>query len=698
MSILSRIRDNIGLVAIIIFIALLAFILTDFVSGVSSIFGGPPSVGSVNGTTISAKEFNDSYTNAMNNYSAQGAVTDELRYQVMDQVWTQLVSQSLYDQEFKKVGLQVSGAEVYDMFTGTNINPIVRQYLMRPDEVFDANEMKRRLEQISNDPELRPQLAELEKFLVQNRGIEQYQKMIQSGYLSSLAMARHQYQDQNTKASIEWMVIPFSSIPDSLVKITDNDLKAYINSHEARFEQKDDEVVLRYVRFPIKPSPGDSTRTLASIEKLRAPFAKTEDDSAFVAGRSRSPFVNDYQPLNTFSELIRDSLRAATAGQVIGPVRDGGYYQMYKLIGTSSLETPAVKINHILISFKGNTPADSAEAKAKAAEVKGKANSGNFATLAVENSDDFASKSNGGELGWTDLAQFGESFEKTVSSASAGSIVGPVLGRGGYHVVQITDKTTTGYKVALAEQEIFFGSETEKSVYRTANQFAAKAQDAGNINDAAATAGMVALESNPLLPNSKTINGLQSARQLILWGVGAEVGAFSEVMSIGETYVVAQVTRRRNAGIRDLEDVRDEVTVRVSNEKKADMILEKLKSISGSDLVSMQKAYGQGANLGNANDITFEMNSVPGLGAEPKVIGRTFGMKQGETSAPIEGNSGVFVVKVTAKTDAPQADEATLANLRDNDRASGRNLFMQRLEPAMEEIGKVKDERYKAGY
>ena len=59
MSALSRIRQNIGLIAIVIFIALAAFILTDFIRGITTIVQGVPEAGTVAGSTISNDEYQE---------------------------------------------------------------------------------------------------------------------------------------------------------------------------------------------------------------------------------------------------------------------------------------------------------------------------------------------------------------------------------------------------------------------------------------------------------------------------------------------------------------------------------------------------------------------------------------------------------------------------------------------------------------
>ena len=691
MSILSRIRDNIGLVAVIIFIALLAFILTDFISGVTAIFGGPPSVGTVAGEDIDAQEFSTRYTNALNNMGEQG--TDEMRYQVMDQVWEQMVGEALFKRQYESLGLEISGEEVYGMFTNDPVHPVVRQYFMQPNEPFDANEMKRRLEQIANDPELRPQLQEFEKYLLESRAQEQFQYLVQMGYTGSKAAAKARYLEQNKKVTFNWVGVPFSSLADSTIKVTDSELKSYISRNAARYKQKEDEVVLKYSVFPVTPSAADSARAREAILKSKAAFASTTEDSLFISARSRTPFNNTAQAIGAFAPGIADSLRAATKGQLFGPVLEGEYYKVYKVIDVQAGKSSA-KVNHILFTYRD----DSAAALTRANDIKGQINAGNFSILATANSEDFQSRGNGGSLGWIDLDIYGENFKNAVNAASPGSIIGPVKGLGGYHIIQVLEKSTTGYVVGEIEQEIYYSTETDKGVYRDANQFAAKAQAAKNLENAANELGISALTSNPLSPNAKMISGLANARELVLWAVKANVGDFSPVMQSQDAYVVAQVYSRRNEGLRDIEDVRDEVTLRVINEKKAKIIADKLAAIKGADLAAYHSGYGAGATQGTAPGVSFESASVAGLGSEYAVIGTAYALEKGKISEPIKGTNGIYLIQVTEITDAPEADEATLTNLQNIDRSTGSNSFRTYVLDALKEIGKVKDLRYRAGF
>ena len=55
--------------------------------------------------------------------------------------------------------------------------------------------------------------------------------------------------------------------------------------------------------------------------------------------------------------------------------------------------------------------------------------------------------------------------------------------------------------------------------------------------------------------------------------------------------------------------------------------------------------------------------TIAGAGTEPKVVGVAFGLKAGETSALIDGDKGVYMVKVTAVNNAPELqDYSSFAN------------------------------------
>lgn len=80
------------------------------------------------------------------------------------------------------------------------------------------------------------------------------------------------------------------------------------------------------------------------------------------------------------------------------------------------------------------------------------------------------------------------------------------------------------------------------------------------------------------------------------------------------------------------------------NLKKAALIKETIAGKSIEEAASQYKAA-----IDTAANVTFSASFIPGLGNEPKVVGRAFGLTQGQTSAPIEGNNGVYIIKILIK-------------------------------------------------
>jgi peptidyl-prolyl cis-trans isomerase D len=698
MSALSRIRENIGLVAIIIFIALLAFILTDFISGITTVFGGPPEAGTIAGNTITQQEFYERYNNAISN---QGGTSSEVQNnRVKDQVWQQIVTETVFEEELDNVGLTVTGTEVYDMFVGNNINPYVQDYFRPLFEAqgrpYNPEDVKRYLDMAVQDENEAAKLRQFEEFLQRSRAIDRYLSMVQSGYVGSTTAAQRSYQEQNRKVDLSFLAVNYTSIPDSQVSVSDSELRNYMEENEDTYKQ-DAQTFIRFARFDLTPSSVDSAGARAQVMKLKDKFANTKVDSAFTSIRSRVPYTRTLQPIGRLPESIRDSLAKAEAGTVVGPLQEGGAYKLYKLVATEEAESPSAKIRHILITYKGNTDADTAATRSEAREVLREVNRDNFAAVAAEKSEDPRSRTNGGELGWYQKGLFGEDFDKAVSSASVGSIIGPIKGRGGFHVVEILDKTDRRYNIAQIEEQISYSTASRDSVYRLANTFAAKASQLGDINQAGSEFGQVnVFESNALTEETNDIQGLGGGREVVLWAINSSEGDQSKVFRVGDSYVFAAVNRKVEEGLQPLEEVRDEVAIEVRNQKKAEMIKDKLASLAGQDLNAMKDAYGPGAFVNSAQGISFQSQSIPGIGADRFIIGYASGMEVGKTSPPLTGDNGVFVLQATNVTEAAEADENTLASTKNTLLTQGQMQLQNKVQPALVDLAEVEDNRAEA--
>lgn len=693
MSTLSKIRDNIGLVAIVIFIALAAFILTDLISSLGNSIGGLPAAGSVAGESIDWQEY-------QNRISQQGAVGDEAtRGSIADQVWQQMVDEKIFDQEYASLGIETTGEEIYDMFVRPVPHPLVTQYFLQNQQV-SVDQIKQALDSYNSTEEGAAQFKQFEDFLAQSRARDRYLYMMQQAWVSSPAQAKSTFANQNRTADISFLGINYTAIPDSTIELSDSDLRSFMSANEDDYQQEA-QTFIRYITYDINPSQADTLKALNAILKGKQRFAETVNDSMYTRTKSSQPYIpGSFVNIARVNEDLRDSVVNGEAGEVFGPVLEGSLYKLYKLIATDDSEDSWVKINHILITPEGATAEDTTAARAKASSLARQASNSNFAELASENSDDFASKDNGGALGWIQRGQFGEDFDEAMDNASVGSFIGPVKGRGGFHVVQILDKTSKVYDLAQVEQGIIATTETRKGILGQANQTAAKLRANGNINAVAEEVGKVAFASPGLLPTTRTLPGVNGGREPIIWALNAGMNETSPVFQINNNkLVIAQVSNKLEEGLQSLDDatVRENVERAAKEERKAEIIRERLEAIGGTDLNAMRDAYnaahGTGAYINTATAISFSTSSVPGIGPDAGIIGRISGMTEGEVTQPLEGLNGVYVVQATSVTEAPDPDAATIASNMKSQQTTGGTSLRSKVYPALREAGNIEDQR-----
>ncbi|MFN0200629.1 MAG: peptidylprolyl isomerase [Bacteroidia bacterium] len=325
---------------------------------------------------------------------------------------------------------------------------------------------------------------------------------------------------------------------------------------------------------------------------------------------------------------------------------------------------------------------------------------------------------------YVSLNQIPAEIKDSLKAKPMKSVIGPVLSGGAYKLFKVVDmkmgkepqnpnmppmpdslagKMVETYLLAEVARTIDVSDETNNGVYSMVNDFAAKAQAKKDIEATAKELNLLSSfkQSAPLEKNTKMLMGMP-ARQLILWALENKEGAFSEVQSLdggqGNAYVFAQVFKKKAEGVKDLEDVKDEVTAKVRNEKKSKMILDKLAKITSGDLNKMKEAYGAGAFVSAATDITFDTPAIPGIGNDPVVVGKIVSTAKGTTSKTIVGKNGIYIVQPTAVTEAAAADDKMLADLQKNAQQQAQSSIRSKIEQALVKSADVKDERYKAKF
>jgi peptidyl-prolyl cis-trans isomerase D len=657
MAVLSKIRNRSGLLLIVIAFALIAFVVGDIIQ--SGSFGQPSRyVGSINDKDISSDEFVAKVNNLQQ--SGQGMTS----IQAANQVWNQEISLALLTAEFEKLGLRVGEKHIVDVFKQ---DPNIGQNPMFLNAAgnFDVLKFK---EYFKANPEGVQFLKEREKDAELSAKYQIYNSLLKGGLYTTTAEAKLSYEMGAEKATFDYVYVPYTSVKDSDVKVSDDEINAYIKSKGKRFESEETREI-DYVLIADKPSVEDENEIKNKVNALLAPSVAYNKETGkndtipgfrsintniaeFVNANSDIPFDSTYRSKQEFPAEHADKLFALPVGEIYGPYMIGENYMVSKILGRKA--GAKAKASHILISWEG-TPVPNQkekrtkeEAKAKADNIlsQAQANPANFFMLAMTNSDD-SSAQQGGDLGFFGPGQMVKPFENFVFNNPIGKI-GLVETEFGYHIITVTDKQDA-IKLATISQKIVPSENTNNQIYEQSTKFE---MDAAS-KDFATLAKQMKLEVTSaikLRPMDESFDKIQNQRQIVKWAFSKDASINDvkrfEVANVG--HVIAKLNKINKKGYMSVDEARPMVEPILKTKKKAEMIKAKL---TGSSLATMASANK--VVVMNAVDLTLTNPSIPAAGYEPKVVGTALATKVGQVSKPIDGNVGVYVVSTKAVTKAP---------------------------------------------
>jgi peptidyl-prolyl cis-trans isomerase D len=240
MALINKIRENSGIAVGVIAVSLLLFIVGgDIFGGSTGSNGNNQIVGEINGETIDSKEFASRLDNAKTNMELSGrTVTEQEMQTIKEQVWQQFIFDKAYTKQFDALGLKVSNEELVDMVQGNNVHASVRQQFTNPQtNQFDKNQVVAFLKGLPTAPlQQQEQWKAFEKSLVQQRLGEKYSNLLAlSNYVTS-AEAKKDYEIQVARADAKYLFVPFYSIVDSTIKVSNDQIESYYSKHKTEFQ------------------------------------------------------------------------------------------------------------------------------------------------------------------------------------------------------------------------------------------------------------------------------------------------------------------------------------------------------------------------------------------------------------------------------------------------------------------------------
>jgi len=702
MAVLNKIRQQSIFLIVIIAMALFAFVFMDVIDG-----GGfssnkeQNSIATVNGNDISRLDFINKVENALRNMG-----TNATNLQAANVVWNNELRSILLREQIESLGLQISDDQLTTLLSqNLSGNPTFSNQA----GMFDPFMLQEYLADVRvNAPELYHQFVEFERTISQNALEQTYFNMIRAGLTATNFEGKKEYKIENDKVDFEFVQIPYSNIPDDEIQVTEKDIEDYIKRHAERY-QADAAVDIQYVLFEERASSADEAEIEAEINALLEPqisynsitqtndtlpsFRDATDYASFAAQHSDGQFNDRWFFKYHLPEEFADELFALNKGEIYGPYRTEGRFNLSKVIDVRQMADSA-QAKHILISWDGlqsagNVSRTKEQAKSLADSLLNvvRRDNSKFAELALEFSDDPSSIENQGDLGYLEPGSTIEEFDEFIFNNRKGDKA-VIETEFGFHVISIEDQKNEqkAIKVVNIIKNIEPSEETLNQTFVQATRFESNASN----SDFLETAKSEMLDVRPVRrigELEENIPGIGNNRSIVNWAFErrTRVGDIRR-FNVRDGYAIVQITAKSDKGLMPASEVSAVVTPLVRNEKKAKRIME---SVSGNTLEDV--ASQQNTQIKKANAMNRKVTTIPDAGNEPKVVGAAFGLAEGQTSGLIEGRNGVYMVRVLSKTEAPDIQNYTAFATQVNNRRTSNintNVFN-----ALKKKARIEDRR-----
>ncbi len=612
----------------------------------------------------------------------------------------------LLREQFDELGLTV-GAD--QLRSGLAQNLSNNPAFLNEAGVFDNNKLQEYIADVkANDPLRYSQFVEFEQSIMQNIKEQTYFNMVKAGLMATTSEGAFEYKIENDKADIEFVQIPYTSIPDAEITVTNEDITAYIKKNEKRF-QTEAAVDIQYVFFAEDPSQEDDQVVKNEIESLLSQkiefnaiskqndtlvgFRETQDHIGFVAQNSEVQFQDRWWFKKDLPVEIADTIFAMNVGDVYGPFKLENSYNLSKLVAVKQL-ADSVQAKHVLISWDalqsaGQTSRTKEQAKTLADSLLNviRKDVSKFEVIASEFSDDPSVAENKGDLGFLNPGSTIEAFDNYIFDNQKGdkSVVESDFG---YHVIVIEDQKNIqkAVKIANITKTVVPSEETTNKIFVEATQFEARAAS-GDFANVSKENELDLRPVNKIGELEENIPGIGNNRNIVSWAYekNTKVGDVKR-FNINNGYAIVQLTNKSEKGLMSAAEASAQVTPILRNEKKAKQIRE---TVKGNTLEEI--AQEKNTQVKTANAIAIKTPTLVDAGTEPKVVGAAFGIKEGQTSGWIDGRNGVYKIRVLARRDAPATENyASYVAQLNTKRATGinANVFS-----ALKKNAKIEDRR-----
>lgn len=741
MAVIGQIRKRTGLLLIVIVGGLALFILQE---GIQNFFSNTNTneVGEIAGETIDREELEAVKLNQTRYMSGPRpqALSDQQKAAVINAAWEKMLFYKGYAKQFEDLGIMVTqegeNNEADDLYRGNTLTQYFKNfqpYLNEKGEVDRA-----RIEsfiQAMNNPQQLPREDQgwvywwpiLKQEEQDKRLYEKYTSLFTKSVYVNKYEAKMNYMASKTKASFNYLFIPYTDIVDSTVSYDESQLEEYYNDHFEEYKVADTRE-LEMVVFPIVPSPEDTARVMDEVATVlkELPGVSEKEDTMFVYKNSSDIEDPSYKKYESLPQIIKDDSASIAAGKIYGPDFGDAKVSVYKVTDLSKDTIYTADVSLIAIpkmDQQGQLLTGSAlQNKIKEAQaVLDSALSGvSFDSLANKHSmdpsnfDQQTGQLKGGYVGEItnkSMKYFKEVNDAIFKAKSEGVQPEMVEVQTALFILKInkvSELTSIDdiYRVVTIDKDLYASKKTIRDLKTQANRFIQGANGSTekfvelvNEDPNATLERKVTLNLDQINRGNFTISPkVGKSINLATWAFEeAEAGGAPKFFEVEGNYVVVAVSNATKKGQKNLEAVREKVEKDLLDQLKYEMFEERISTIQGplKDIVDeYNKQYNGHAKRERIQDHILSNNSLLTT-AEPNVIGAVFGIGEGNRSKPIQGNAGLYIVE-TIKEDGFEEPASYIAEAKRKQR--GDSFGQERLlNLAIKDWANIQDNRLKNG-
>ncbi len=648
-------------------------------------------VGSVDGEEISYQDYSAMIEQARKNQEqATGQpINEEQMDYFRDQVWDAMVSQKLIDKKIAEFGIVVSDDEVRDAIMGTNPPDMLKGQFT--DSTGNFN--RQAYETAMRDPRNKEIVVGVEKQIKQQIIQQKLQNYLTASIGVSESEAYNSFVKQNIKMKADYIKVDSYLIPDSDIKVTDEDLKKYYNEHAEDYKIENQKKI-KYVLFRRQASQGDTAMVKNNMDEVvKRAKADTASFKTYVESYSEQPYRRDTVGLASLPTEVRSLLANAKASDIVGPVPTFEGYVVYKLIGKRLSNSEQVRASHILIRSTGSDAEDKKQIDAIYNEVAGGAD---FATVARTKSQD-GSASQGGDLGWFGKGQMVKPFEDACFGGKIDVVQRPIKTQFGWHIIKVTGRSNQDFIVEKVVNKIQISATTIDKIFQDAADFSYLAKENGFESEAKAMNYEV-LETPPFNQEAAAIAGLGINRALVKWAFENGTGEISDVFRFPAGYVTAMITEEIKPGMKPFDEVKEMIKSSVTTEKKLEKAMQiaqqiKTKIGDGGDANAAISVWAQAVV-----DTTVEFTTsgtIGTLGQEFAFANAAYKAELNKWTQPVKGRTSAYLIKVKSRSQFDQnAFNSAKESIKKDLLQNKKNVYLSQWIEKLKKEADIVDNRY----